>query len=137
MDQSLSNRLILGTVFVIIMLLIICFSKFSKLTLPVKVFLLFILLFFLQGSIRVLLLLKYYDLVEGTTKGLSHASKQSTTYIDYEFKYRNKVRTGSVVYRGGAKTKNGKYYVRVAKIIPAINAMDFSMPVPRNKDKIR
>lgn len=129
MDQSLVNRLIFSGIVVLAILVLMYVKKFSKFSTEWKIATLFTLLFFLQISVRMVLLLNYYDLVVGTTKGISHAKKQTTTYIDYEYNYNNKEYNSSKHFKGGVKTKNGKYYVRVAKFIPFLSEIDFSMPV--------
>ena len=88
-----------------------------------------VLLFFLQGTIRTISLLTFYELVVGTTNGISNPIKQTSTKVRYEFYYQGRHYESSEDYEEGVIVNGGKYYVRIAKNFPYINEKDFSMSV--------
>jgi hypothetical protein len=72
-------------------------------------------------------------LVPVETLGAYHPIKQMTTKIRYEYYYNGKAYSSSADNEKGVIQKGGRYYVRVVKICPSINEIDFSMPVAKGK----
>lgn len=138
MEHSIYLNLVYGALFVIIACFFVYFSDEKtgeKRAKKIAYFALFLML--LGLIIRTWLLLYNYEMVIGTTDGTY--KKKGGYKIRYHYYFNHKLYNGTDAYRSGIKTEYGYYYVRVAKDLPFISEIDFSLPLidKRKRDSLQ